>query len=151
MVPTLAPHASSQSLESHVPEEIPCVLPRPKSQDGDIHWVCERCALAAVAGAAAGIRVVVFLKATTAYAASDATSTAAASTGSCNLLRHCQLNLHGLRSPGGQENGRRAPHVMLPDEGSEGGVQARWAVVGKEPELVTEMLEEDGGEGDQLG
>ena len=37
------------------------------------------------------------------------------------------------------------------DEGSEGGVQARWAVVGKEPELVTEMLEEDGGEGDQLG
>ena len=65
MVPTLAPHASSKSRESHVLEDIPHVLPLPKSQDGDSLGIFERGVFAAVAGAAASVRVVVALKAVT--------------------------------------------------------------------------------------
>ena len=130
MVPTLAPHAASKSWESHVPEGILRVIPCPKIQDGGTHGVCKRGAFADVAGAAASVCVVVVLKAAIAYSASVATSTAVASTGSCNLLRHIQLNAHRLGSTRGRETGRRALHVTLLYEVSEGGVQARWAVVG---------------------
>ena len=83
----------------------------------------------AVAGAAASVRVVVTLKAATvcaaSVAASIAASTAAASPGYCGLYRHLQLNSYCLGAAGGRETVRRVPHVTLPDEGSEGGVQAR--------------------------
>ena len=144
MVPTLSPHTASQIRES-------CVLPRPKIQDEDACWVCERGSFAAVAGADASVRVVVLLKAATALAASTTTSTAAASTGSCNLCRHRQLNSHVLGSTGSWETGRRAPHGTLLDEGLESGVQARWSIVGEEPELVTDVLKGDGFEGARLG
>ena len=150
MVPTLAPHSAYQSQESHVPEDILCVIHHLKSQDGDARWFCERGAFVALTGAAAGVRVVVLLKATTACAASTTTASYAASTGSCNLCRHHQLNLHGLRAIGSRDTRRRAPHITLPNEGSEGGVQARWAVVGEEPELVTEVIGGDRGEGARL-
>ena len=113
--------------------------------------VCEWDAFVAVAGAAASVRVVVALNLVTVYVASTATSTATASTVSCNLCRYCQLNSHRLRATGGWNTVRRVPHVTLPDEGSEGGVQARWSMVGEESELVMEVLEGDGGEGARLG
>ena len=104
-----------------------------------------------MAGAAASVRIVVALKAATMSSASAATSTATSSTGSLNLFRHSPLYAHCLRSTGVQETGCRAPHVTLLDEGLEGGVQARWAVVGEEPELVTEVNKVDGGEGLWIG
>ena len=139
MVPPLAPHDAPQSQEIHVLEDIPRVPPHPKSQDGDAHGVLERSAFAVVAGAAASVRVAVELKAATACAASTTTSTAASPTGSYDLCRHRQLNSHVLGSTGSWETGRRAPHGTLLDEGLESGVQARWSIVGEEPELVTEV------------
>ena len=118
MVPTLAPHAASKIWESHVPEDIPCVIPRPKSHYGDANGVCVWGAFADVAGAASSVRVVVALKAETVYSTSAAKSTAAASTGLCDLFRHSQLNAHRLGSTGGQDTGLRAPHVTLLNEGS---------------------------------
>ena len=82
-----------------------------------------------MAGSAASIRIFVALKAATAYSASAATSTAAASAGSCDFFRHIQLNAHRLGSTWGWDTIRRAPHVTLPDEGSESGVKVRWAMV----------------------
>ena len=151
MVPTLAPHAVPHNRESHVPKEIPRVLPFPKIQDRDARRVCERGAFTAMAVASVGINVIVFLRAATACAASATTSTAATSTVSCNLCRHRGLNSCGLRSTRVWDTGRRMPHVTLLDEGSEGGVQALWAVVGKEPELIKEIIEGDRGERALLG
>ena len=131
MVPTLVPLAASESQERHVPEDIPRVLPLSKSQDRDAHGVFNRSAFVAVAVAAASVRVVVALKAETAYSASVTTSTSAASTGLCDLCHHSQLNSHHLGDTRGWGTGRRAPHVPLPDEGSEGGVQLFWAVIGE--------------------
>ena len=122
LVPTLAPHAASKSREGHVPEDIPRVIPRPKIQDGDAHGVINRGAFAAMVGAAASVRVVVALKLATAYSASAATSTAASSTGLRDLFRHIQLDAHRFGATGGQETGRRAPHVTLLDKVLEGGV-----------------------------
>ena len=73
-----------------------------------------------------GICVVGALKTATACAASAATST-----GSCKLFCHRQLDSHGLRATMSQKTNLRMPHVMLLEESSESGVQARWAVVRK--------------------
>ena len=62
-----------------------------------------------------------------------------------------QMNSHRLGDTGGRETGRCSPHIMLPDEGSEGGVQACLAVVGEEPKLVTELPGGDRGEGSRMG
>ena len=121
------------------------------SQDGDAHRVYERGASVAMAGAATSIRIVFALKAATACAAYAATFTASAYTGSCNLCRHRQLNSHRLGTTGGQETVRRAPHITLLDEVLEGGVQARWSVVGEEPEAIMEVPEGDRGEVSRLG
>ena len=131
MVPTLSSHSASQSRESHVSEDIPRVLPCPKSQDGNARWVCERGSFTAVAGAASDIRVVVSLRVAAACATSTTASTAAASTISYNFCHRRQLNSHGLRATGIRDTSCRAPHVTLSYDGSEGGVQAQWAVVGK--------------------
>ena len=104
-----------------------------------------------MAGAAASIRIVVALKAKNASSASTATSTTSPPTGSRDLCRHIQLDAHRLRGTGGQETGRRALHVTLLDEGLEGGVQAQWAVLGEEPEIVTQVHGGDGGELARLG
>ena len=42
-------------------------------------------------------------------------------------------------------------HFMLLDEGSEGGVQVRWAMVGEEPELVMEVNKGDKGKRARMG
>ena len=144
MVPTLAPHTTSKSRDSHVPEDIPRFLPRPNSQDGYACGVCDRGAFAVLAGAAADICFVGALKTATVCAASVATSTAATSTVSCKIFCHRQLDSHGLKFTGSWETGRPTSHVTLPYKISEGGVQARWVVARKEPELVTEVHEEDG-------
>ena len=151
MVPPLAPHDAPPKSGIHVLEDIPRVPPHPKSQDGDAHGVLERSAFAVVAGAAASVRVAVELKAATACAASTTTSTAASPTGSYDLCRHRQLNSHCLGSTGGRETGRLTPHVTLLDKGLKGEVQARWAVVGEEPEIVMEVTEGHGGEGARTG
>ena len=83
MVPTLAPHAASQSWDSHVPEDILYVLPRPKSQDRDTREFFLWGAFSDMAGAAASVRFVVSLKVATVCAASAV---------SCNLCSHRQLN-----------------------------------------------------------
>ena len=101
MVPTLATHAASKSREIHVPEVILHVLPRLKSQDKDARGVCKKGDFAAVAGAAPSVCIVVALKAATAYAASAAISTAATSTGSCDLCCYIKLNYCRLGATGG--------------------------------------------------
>ena len=150
-MPTLVPHAASKCWEGHILEDIPRVIPYPKSQDGDAHGVGNWGAFAAMAGAATSVCVVVALKAATVSYSSDAISTATASVGLHDLCRHSQLDAHCLGATGVQETGRCAPHITLLDEGSEGGVQARWAVVGEELELVTEVHKGDGGEGAWMG
>ena len=59
--------------------------------------------------------------------------------------------MHRLGATGGREAGRRAPYITLLDKGSEGGVQARWNVVGEEPDIVTEAHEGDRGDRALLG
>ena len=58
MVRTLAPHTTSEIQEGHISEDIPYVIPHPKSQDRDACSVCEQCDFAALAGTASCICVV---------------------------------------------------------------------------------------------
>ena len=151
MMPTLAPNTTSKSREGHFPENIPSVLTRPNSQDRGACRVCEWGAFAALASTTASIRVVSALKAATACATSTATTTttsiAATSTGYLQLCCHHQLDYNCLRATRSRKTVRNTPHVTLPDEISEGGVQAFWVMIREKPEFVTEVHGGDRGEG----
>ena len=151
MMPTLAQNTTSDIWEGHVPENIPSVLYRPKSQYRDACRVCEQGAFADLTSNAASIGVFGGLNTATVCATSAATSNstslAATSTGSLQLCYHLQLDYTRLRSTRIWKTGRHTPHVTLLDERSECGVKVCWAVIGKETEFVTEAYKGYRGEG----
>ena len=84
-IPTLAPNATSESQEGHVPEDILCVLSYPKCQYGYSCRVREQGASTTLASNAASIHGVGRLNTATAYATSAATSIYATFIGSLQL------------------------------------------------------------------